>query len=616
VDAVLAATLDKLEFSSVHNSPKALLYVSFRALGEALQSGNMKAVQSAWHALMQAVQNAPPGQTFPRTSGATLAHLAEAMRLLRESVQNGDLAGAQQAYATIRQILRDVRAGTPQDLFHNALRLLGEALQSGNIRAIQSAWRGLAQVMQTESLSQLASGATLVQLAEAMRLLQRFMQNGDLAGAQQAYATIRQLLWGTRSGTLQDSLQASFLALGEALQAGNMRAAQSAVSAMAQVMRAASPEQLNRFTEGVKPALFAMAIRALQESVQNGNLVGAQQAYVAIRQLLRNAGSSTPQQAPEDIQYNGCHPQDRWTRSDVPIYRAARNNMSTPIITGVGPAERVAAEGVKLRGELQQPISSVHADSVPAAALDSIEFTPIRATPQSLLYDSFRALGEALQSGNMKTAQSAWRALAQVMQTASLGQASQIAADVTLSHLAEAVLTLQQSVQSGDISGAQQAYATLRRLLRNAPSGTPQHLSGESTANDSDELATPRTGKQPSALQAYWLAQMDADDTNAAAVSRQPHSVRGEDYDLYLLLAANRLPVSRAEQDEAEDAGTRSSPRSRSLLWYVGINVAALLFCLITGLFQFTVESAIPLLIVLGVINALALVLIRFSPKS
>jgi hypothetical protein len=565
---------------------------------------------------MQAVQNAPPGQTFPRTSGATLAHLAEAMRLLRESVQNGDLAGAQQAYATIRQILRDVRAGTPQDLFHNALRLLGEALQSGNIRAIQSAWRGLAQVMQTESLSQLASGATLVQLAEAMRLLQRFMQNGDLAGAQQAYATIRQLLWGTRSGTLQDSLQASFLALGEALQAGNMRAAQSAVSAMAQVMRAASPEQLNRFTEGVKPALFAMAIRALQESVQNGNLVGAQQAYVAIRQLLRNAGSSTPQQAPEDIQYNGCHPQDRWTRSDVPIYRAARNNMSTPIITGVGPAERVAAEGVKLRGELQQPISSVHADSVPAAALDSIEFTPIRATPQSLLYDSFRALGEALQSGNMKTAQSAWRALAQVMQTASLGQASQIAADVTLSHLAEAVLTLQQSVQSGDISGAQQAYATLRRLLRNAPSGTPQHLSGESTANDSDELATPRTGKQPSALQAYWLAQMDADDTNAAAVSRQPHSVRGEDYDLYLLLAANRLPVSRAEQDEAEDAGTRSSPRSRSLLWYVGINVAALLFCLITGLFQFTVESAIPLLIVLGVINALALVLIRFSTKS
>ena len=93
------------------------------------------------------------------------------------------------------------------------------------------------------SISSISSGTTMPQDFQTIRQQQRqdfsqlaqALQDGDLTGAQKAYADLQSLQKGNQSGTntntnsgsSQNPLQADFAALGQALSSGNLSQAQS-----------------------------------------------------------------------------------------------------------------------------------------------------------------------------------------------------------------------------------------------------------------------------------------------------------------------------------------------------------------------------------------------------
>jgi hypothetical protein len=269
-----------------------------------------------------------------------------------------------------------------------------------------------------------------------------------------------------------------------------------------------------------------------------------------------------------------------------------RCTMDIPDISGA-EMRGIEAELAKTRISLQPPGSGIRPDRS-AAAVDLIEFTPIPATSHSLLYDSFHALGQALQTGNLKAVQSAYRALAQVMQSAPLSTTGQPVANDTLAALATATRVLGQAVRSGDLAEAQQAYTSMRQALHVARNAEPE------PPEDS------RRDKATTAQQAYWLVQQDMQqDAGLDDMPRTPGRLDGDDYSIHLL-AATPLPHRAGRK---EDAGSgMSSPRARSsrILWWLGLNLAALFCCVVTGLLPSSPASAIPMLFIFLVLNGLA----------
>jgi hypothetical protein len=98
---------------------------------------------------------------------------------------------------------------------------------------------------------------------------------------------------------------------------------------------------------------------------------------------------------------------------------------------------------------------------------------PYQTNDQGGLQD-FESLGNALQSGDLSDAQSAFSqleqdmpGLSQLLQSGSSSSSS----STQNSPIATALQSLQSSLQSGDLSGAQQAFANLQQNLQGT-SGT------------------------------------------------------------------------------------------------------------------------------------------------
>jgi hypothetical protein len=98
---------------------------------------------------------------------------------------------------------------------------------------------------------------------------------------------------------------------------------------------------------------------------------------------------------------------------------------------------------------------------------------PYQSNEQGGLQD-FESLGNALQSGDLSDAQSAFSQLEQDMpglsQLLQSGSSSSSSATQN-SPIATALQSLQSSLQSGDLSGAQQAFSSLQQNLQGT-SGT------------------------------------------------------------------------------------------------------------------------------------------------
>lgn len=75
--------------------------------------------------------------------------------------------------------------------------------------------------------------------------LSKALQSGDLAGAQQAYTSLMQVVQAGAQNKQDSTISNDFAALGQALQSGDMTAAQKAFSTLQQDMKSAGQTQFH-----------------------------------------------------------------------------------------------------------------------------------------------------------------------------------------------------------------------------------------------------------------------------------------------------------------------------------------------------------------------------------
>jgi len=136
----------------------------FQQLGQDLQSGNLAAAQQDFATLMQNAPAAAQGNNGNNTIGQALSALGQAL-------QSGNLTAAQQDYATVQQ---DVQQAVGQTQGHHHHHHHG----GGGGQPASSASSSASQ--QTNPI------------AQAFSTLGQALQSGNLTTAQQAYATLQQ----------------------------------------------------------------------------------------------------------------------------------------------------------------------------------------------------------------------------------------------------------------------------------------------------------------------------------------------------------------------------------------------------------------------------------------
>lgn len=155
IAAILAGVLQ--HSSVLQQGSRAQGAGAFQLLGQDLQSGNLKAAQSDFAAL---IKNFPFSQT-----GAT-SQLSQAFSNLSQDLKSGNIAAAQQDFSAIQQDLQQFSSQLHPHHHHH------HAINSGNG----------------------GSGQQNFTVAEELGALGQALQSGNLASAQQAYATLQSSL--------------------------------------------------------------------------------------------------------------------------------------------------------------------------------------------------------------------------------------------------------------------------------------------------------------------------------------------------------------------------------------------------------------------------------------
>jgi hypothetical protein len=135
----------------------------FKALGQALQSGDLKGAQSAFQALENDIQQSQAAMQSSSAAGQNNP-IAQDMNTIQQALQSGNLDAAKQAFQDLQQRLAahhghhhhhhaaaatsgtaDNDAGTS---ISQLLQSLGNALNSGNTSAAQQAFTNLQNTLQ------------------------------------------------------------------------------------------------------------------------------------------------------------------------------------------------------------------------------------------------------------------------------------------------------------------------------------------------------------------------------------------------------------------------------------------------------------------------------------
>ena len=143
------------------------------------------------------------------------------------------------------------------------------------------------------------SGGQIQKVQSEFQQLGQDLQAGNLTQAQSDFATLSQ----TFSGSTQNitSLSQAFGTLGQALQAGNLSAAQQAYSTIQQDVQQAGAYAHHHHHHGGGSGEAGMnstnplmqAFGNLGQALQSGNLTAAQAAYTTVAQDLTELGWNT-----------------------------------------------------------------------------------------------------------------------------------------------------------------------------------------------------------------------------------------------------------------------------------------------------------------------------------
>jgi len=190
-----------------------------KALGDALQSGDLAAAQSEYSQLAALGQSGPYGNAEPFSR----SDRAQDFEAIGQALQSGDLAGAQAAFAQLQgtfshQLAKHVNyvptdvvnlnsgdgtssseASSTESIYQQLhdfrverkadLKQLSEALSSGDLNAAQQAYDTLVQLGEQGPFAN-AEPFHRADRAQAFEAIGQALQTGDLAGAQQAFAAL------------------------------------------------------------------------------------------------------------------------------------------------------------------------------------------------------------------------------------------------------------------------------------------------------------------------------------------------------------------------------------------------------------------------------------------
>jgi ribosomal protein S20 len=145
----------------------------FKALQSALQSGDLSGAQQAFAAFQKDMPaSAQAAQTAQANSASTPnSQGAKDFQALQSALGSGDLSGAQQAFASLQKDLQS--AGSTGRRHHHHGDSASNATQS-------------AQGSSSSSSQKSSQGA------QDLQALQTALTSGDLSGAQQAFAALKQ----------------------------------------------------------------------------------------------------------------------------------------------------------------------------------------------------------------------------------------------------------------------------------------------------------------------------------------------------------------------------------------------------------------------------------------
>lgn len=148
----------------------------FKTLASALQSGDLNAAQQAFTSLQPLLPNSSAGNQTPNVqSGSGQNQFSTDLSTLGKAIQNGDVTQAQNAFATLQQDMQSVQGQHHHHHHHHG---------SGSTQSTDSTT--------SNASSQSTNGSGQSQFATDFSSLAQALQNGDLSGAQSAFATLQQ----------------------------------------------------------------------------------------------------------------------------------------------------------------------------------------------------------------------------------------------------------------------------------------------------------------------------------------------------------------------------------------------------------------------------------------
>jgi soluble cytochrome b562 len=222
------------------------------------------------------------------------------LSITEERVELSETAGGNTSQPTSFSTSQPASSGSAADDF----KALGQALQSGDLAGAQQAYATLQQDLQTaEQPAAGSSGSTSAAASGAGKLAQDFgalgqaLQSGNLADAQHAYATVQQDAqkaqgayghhghrhhWGGGQGAGSE-----VSALLNSLVSSQASGSSSESSSSSQ---AGSTSETGDSSTSGGPSSLAQEFSSLGQALQAGNLPDAQKAYAAMQQDFQNAG--------------------------------------------------------------------------------------------------------------------------------------------------------------------------------------------------------------------------------------------------------------------------------------------------------------------------------------
>jgi len=312
------------------------------------------------------------------------------------------------------------------------------------------------------------------------------LQSGDLSGAQSAYSSIQQLLQASTNSSNSSSpttIQSDFATLGQALASGSLSQAQSAFSQLQTDFQAARQSRdgaVNGPTPGQDqyvpsssqgPNAVGQALQdytQLASDIQSGNLTDAQAAYTSLQQLVGNPSSSNASTIQTDFATLGKAIQSE----DVTQAQSAFAQLQSDYQTANQPPSAAGTTTASTTTQAQDQSTTTTA--------------PVQNPVQQVRQD-YAELANALQSGNLTTAQSAFTALQQALQTQSGPSTASTTTSATSGDpIANDLSALGQALSSSNLTQAQSAFSQLQTDIRTAQQSatsqsqgvTPWHRAG------------------------------------------------------------------------------------------------------------------------------------------